>query len=82
MWAGGAVVHTNAGLHMSESAVPFVRDMVAMHLDEIRQLFVEGSKITVIVRQAGKPEQDFTLSDDQLDEAIAVLQRSKQRTPR
>ena len=52
---------------------------VADHMDQILKVFKPGSKITVIVRQPDDPEglMDFCLSNDSLDEAIALLQRRK-----
>ncbi len=61
--------------------VALVRNRVCGALDHIARQFVDGVKITLIVRQPGKPEQDFMLSDDLIDEAIAVLERSKGRQP-
>lgn len=61
------------------SDLEWTRGQVAKRLEQIQQFFVTGSRITVIVRMPGKPEQDFMLTDDEIDDAIAVLQRSKDR---
>jgi len=56
-----------------------VAEQVADHMDEILRFFKPGAKITVIVRRPEHPDgrQDFVLSNDTLDEAIAALQQRK-----
>lgn len=55
---------------------------IAGHLSEIKGLFVPGTKVTLIVRRPEKPDgsQDFVLTDDLIDEAIAALLRRKHDT--
>ena len=54
-------------------------DHVAFHMDKIMEAFKPGAKITLIVRPYASTNgsMDFVMSDDDLDEAIAVLQRRK-----
>lgn len=51
----------------------------AEYLDRIARLFKPGKKLTLLVRSPGLPDRDFMLTDDNIDEAIAMLERSKQR---
>lgn len=50
-------------------------------MEQIAELFKPGAKITLIVRQPGFPEQDVMLSDDTIEGAAEVLERSKTRFP-
>ena len=50
-------------------------EAVGRHMDEILGLFHPGAKITVLVRRPGAPGQDFLVTDDDLAEAIALIQR-------
>jgi hypothetical protein len=54
-----------------------VQAEVADRMDEIKSLFKAGAKITVLVRHPGKPEQDFLMTDDHLDEVVAAANRRK-----
>jgi hypothetical protein len=58
-----------------------VGDEISDHMDAIMQLFKPGAKITVIVRRPGQPGQDFIMSDDELEEAIACLRRRNGEPP-
>lgn len=40
--------------------------------------FKPGARMTIIARQPGKPEQDFVLTDDTLDEIAALVERRKE----
>lgn len=46
-------------------------------MDEILANFKPGAKITVLVRTPGKPSADFCMTDDDLDEVIAMIRRRK-----
>ena len=48
-------------------------------MEAILREFKPGAKITVVVRAADDPQglRDFVLSNDTIDDAIAVLQRRK-----
>ena len=59
-----------------------VQGEVAEHMEQIQRLFKEGAKITVLVRQPDKPEQDFLLTDDDLAEVGAMLERCSKRGAR
>lgn len=54
-----------------------VSEQVADHMDAMLKLFKQGAKITVIVRQPDKPDQDFLLTNDTLDDIAAVAMRRK-----
>lgn len=54
------------------------REEVSIHMNRILQCFKPGAKITVLVRNQTH-EQDFMMSNDTIDEAIALLERSKAR---
>ncbi len=54
------------------------RQNVAYHMEQIVACFKKGVKITVIVRTPDLPERDFLMTDDDLDEAGAVLTRRKE----
>ncbi len=54
------------------------REEVALHMDRILKCFKPGAKITVIVRNSTH-DQDFMMQNDTIDEAIALLERSKSR---
>lgn len=54
---------------------------VADCMDKILTNFKSGSKITVLVRAPGKPNADFCLTDDDLDEVIAMVRRRKGEAP-
>lgn len=49
--------------------------VVSAHMNEIVGLFKPGVKITVIVRRPDKGDQDFLMSDDDLEEVIALVKR-------
>lgn len=59
--------------------VQYARAIASRHLDSILRLFKPGAKITLIVRRDGEPEQDFLLTDDDLDEVSTALDRAKGR---
>tara|TARA_R110002012_G_C11673164_1_gene613298 strand:+ start:9819 stop:10046 length:228 start_codon:yes stop_codon:yes gene_type:complete len=50
-------------------------------MDEILANFKPGAKITVLVRTPDKPNADFCMTSDDLDEVIAMVQRRKGDTP-
>lgn len=54
---------------------------VGYHMGEIIKAFKPGSKITVIVRPMGSEigNMDFVMTDDEIDKAIAVLERRKMK---
>lgn len=43
----------------------------------IASMFKEGAKLTLLVRTPGNDEADFCLTNDDLDEAISVIERRK-----
>ena len=46
-------------------------------LDEIRGLFRPGVKITLAVRSPEAPDRDFLMSDDDLAEVAAMIERRR-----
>ncbi len=56
-----------------------VKQQCEEHLAAIADLFKAGAKITLLVRHPGKPDQDFLLTIDDLDEVDAMIERSKAR---
>lgn len=54
---------------------------VADCMDQILTNFKDGANITVLVRYPEKPNADFCLTDDDLDEVIAMIQRRKGEAP-
>jgi len=49
--------------------------LVGESMNEIISVFNPGVKITVLVRRPGFPEQDFLMTDDDLSEAISLINR-------
>lgn len=54
-----------------------VESRVSHHMDDIAAYFKPGRLITVIVRSPGKPNQDFLMTSDDLDEVAALLERRR-----
>lgn len=46
-------------------------------LESMSQHWTVPVKLTLIVRQPGFPERDFLVSDDEMDEIIALVQRRR-----
>lgn len=59
------------------NALLIVQQQVAGHMEDIQSLFKKGAKITVLVRTPDKPDSDFLMTDDNLDEVVAAVQRRK-----
>lgn len=53
--------------------------VVAEHMDAIIAEFKAGRRITVLVRSPGNEEGDFLMTDDDLEEAKALIQRRIER---
>ncbi len=53
-----------------------VAETLGDHMDKILQLFKPGMKITVLIRNTGKPDgsQDLVLTNDELSAAITALE--------
>ncbi len=47
---------------------------VQRHMREIKALFVEDARITVLVRLPGDPDADIVVTADSMDEVIKALQ--------
>lgn len=58
-----------------------LRERMSDHMDAILRMFKPGAKITVVVRNPGHGDADVVIGDDDLDDAIAAIQRSKARRP-
>lgn len=48
------------------------------HMSAVAKHFKAGAEVTLIVRAPGYPERDFMLTNDNLDEVAAVIERRKQ----
>lgn len=58
-----------------------VRDRVAQHMLEIVKLWKPGAKITVIVRTPTNDRADFLMSDDDLAQVVALVERRRKGQP-
>lgn len=56
-----------------------LHSVVEVIREHIEPLFVNGAKISVIVRIPGNNEADVLVSSDTLDELAAVIERSRSR---
>lgn len=56
-------------------ALEALRNEASDYLDRIRERFKPGVKVTLIVRRPGEPTQDFMLTDDDLQEVSALIDR-------
>lgn len=54
-----------------------VNAYASQRLDDIRSCFKPGAKLFLAVRAPGYPERDFVLTDDNLDEVMALIERRK-----
>lgn len=52
---------------------------VGQLMDEIKAYFAPESRITVVVRSPGYEDRDFVLTDDDLTEAAAAIERRRTR---
>ncbi|MDR7232258.1 hypothetical protein J2X45_003364 [Caulobacter sp. BE264] len=60
---------------LMKSGLEFAAEKIADHMDKILTHFKPGSKITVLVRQPDNDQADFCLSNDDIAQALAALQR-------
>lgn len=56
-------------------ALSDVQEMVGDYMDRIVKMFKPGVKITILVRTPDHPTRDFCMTDDNLDEVIAMVER-------
>jgi hypothetical protein len=66
---------------MTDDLLQRAAERVQDSMDEILANFKPGAKITVLVRTPGKPTADFCMTDDDLDEVIAMVHRRKGENP-
>lgn len=52
------------------------------HMDEILTNFKAGAKITVLVRTPGKPNADFCLTSDDLEQVAVMIKRRQEAAAR
>jgi len=52
-------------------------DRASDHLNSIAGLFKPGAKLTLLVRTPGNEEADFLLTNDDLGEAIKLIERRR-----
>jgi hypothetical protein len=57
------------------------RENVAAAMEDIVRMFKPGAKIAVLVRAPGFPDRDLLMTDDDLDELIAMIRRRKAVEP-
>ena len=50
-------------------------------MDRIIARFKAGARITVLVRHPGRPDEDFLMTSDDLDEVAAMVARRKDKQP-
>lgn len=60
---------------MANDLVQRVAESVQDSMDEILAKFKPGARISVLVRTPGKPTADFCMTDDDLEEVIAMVRR-------
>lgn len=58
---------------------PITSERVNELLTQLARLFRSDCECTFVMRRPGDPECELVASNDDLDEVIQVLQRSKQR---
>jgi hypothetical protein len=49
------------------------RHVIGSFMEDIREVFTEPVKMTLIIRATEHPDRDVLLTDDDLDAAIAVI---------
>lgn len=54
------------------------QQIVSDCMDDILSCFKAGMKITVLVRNPENPESDFCMTDDDLDQVVAMIKRRKE----
>lgn len=65
---------------MSERIAWLSKRLNNVLLRHVRPLFVEGMKLTIIARYPGCDESDVIVTDDSIDELIALLKRRQEET--
>jgi hypothetical protein len=58
-----------------------VREIISGHTDAILREFKPGAKITVLARIPGNDDADMLLTNDDLEQVAAAIERSKTRQP-
>jgi hypothetical protein len=66
------------GWLMPKPSLQDIQQEISGHLAMIARLFVDP-KITIVIRQPGNDEGDVVLTDDEFDEAIEALRRTRRR---
>jgi hypothetical protein len=54
-------------------------EYISGKMDDIKRQFRPDAKITVAVRIPNEPEQDFILTDDDLNEVIIMIERRQRK---
>jgi hypothetical protein len=54
---------------------------IAEHLESIAAMFTQRPKITIVIRTPWLPDGGVLLSDDDFDQAIAEVNRLRERPP-
>lgn len=63
----------------AEQQLQRLAELCSDRMNEISSHFVPGAQVTLLVRIQGKPNADFVMSNDDHDQLIAMLQRTKDR---
>lgn len=66
---------------MDNENVAWAQKVVAGAMDDILAIFKPGARITVMVRRPEHPERDFLMTNDELAEAAALIQRRMEAGP-
>lgn len=66
------------GMYNEAVILSQLHQKLAVHLEQISELF-KNPKITLVVRSPDLPDGDVVLTDDELDKAIAAIERLKGR---
>lgn len=59
--------------------IEYTREVIQRSLAELQSLFIRGMKLSFVARYPGHPDIEMVITDDNLDEVMEVLRRSKIR---
>jgi hypothetical protein len=64
---------------MSNDKLLQVHGEISKHLEKISKLFTQRPKITIVIRTPWLKDGGILLTDDEFDDAIAEIQRLRER---
>ena len=73
------VSQKRANRQRNNAMINRVREEVDRHLDALESWFLPECKLTFIMRKPGNDDADLVITVDDIDELIAVLERTKTR---